>query len=327
MGNNPQVDINASKLGASKSFHFPSDLPIHFISFTFMKYSWEAQQGTASLIKEPTLAVYLPVPNELNDALSIAYQDVNRNIGQMEAMNGAVKAVSNATSLSDVTSQAGTLAKNVLDASGKALGYAALDKATSLAGENSLAQATGIVTNPNTTMAFKQVAMKKHSFSWILAPKSKAESQTVANIIKGLKTRILPAINSQFFLDYPDICQVQIHGSGAASLYPFKKCFVEGLNVGYAPFGPAFFAGGGDPVAVSLQINLTETTIWNRTDLDGITDDSVNSTIEQGVKFTTGLADQASVKYNQIKAKLTQPPPGPSGPLGDYTQYISGNLG
>jgi len=84
------------------------------------------------------------------------------------------------------------------------------------------------------------------------------------------------------------------------------------MSVDYAPDGPAFFAGVGAPVSVGISLQFSETSIWTRTDFDGVSTDIVQTAgsklqdgASQALSSVTSAATTAQANMNQwIQGKL-----------------------
>ena len=58
--------------------------------------------------------------------------------------------------------------------------------------KNSIDVTTGTIINPHTALIFDGVGLKSFTFDWQFSPKNEDEHKTLTNIIKKIKTHILP---------------------------------------------------------------------------------------------------------------------------------------
>jgi hypothetical protein len=86
-------------------------------------------------------------------------------------------------------------------------------------------------------------------------------------------------------LKYPDECEIYIMGTGVDYMYHFKTAVIKSMSTNFAPDGVlSFFGGTGAPTAVTLDLQLTETSIHTREDYD------------KGVNFTGAEADSTDLE-------------------------------
>ena len=231
---------------------FPSDLGIHFMCFTFRR----ARQGRdATNMAGQALAghCFLPIPNNLVDALAITYNDVELGViggGLANAVGTSRATIENA--VTNTVDKAKELAEGGLSGvkdkitstitgmSADVMGAAAnwketLQKTSEAAGDvgailstlfrqdtgglaTGLNRAFGGIPNPNVSALFRGVGLKNHSFEWKLAPRSEEESLSLFQIVNAFKHVALPQINNstihqRMTLGYPDECMIQIFGT------------------------------------------------------------------------------------------------------------------
>ena len=262
---------------------FPSDLSTHYMALQFYRYNF-----TDTSFQNRTLhnTILLPVPLQLVEAINVNYNEAS-----LGAVGGAV---------SDLIAQgnAGAIvnaAQNTLDGA-KELASAAMDTATGAksvtqmikeqnnnlgivsmgfrGGDGAIAAGLnrffGSAPNPHITALFQGVGLRTHQFQWKLAPASVDESDTLAEIINSMRAAMLPKRGKgNLTLKYPDECEIYIMGTGVDYMYHFKTAVIKSMNTNFAPDGVlSFFGKTGAPTAVTLDIQLTETTIHDREDYE-----------------------------------------------------------
>jgi hypothetical protein len=123
---------------------------------------------------------------------------------------------------------------------------------------------TGLVRNPHTTAIFNGVKPRTHSFSFRLSPKNRAESDAVTSIFETIRNNMLP--NEAFgglALNYPRIVTMSFEGVNK-SITPIYFSFISDVRMDYTGGGGASFYKGGNPIDMTLQINLNEINIVTR---------------------------------------------------------------
>lgn len=225
---------------------FPPDLGKHYIQFAFMKYERPVPFKETTVDTEYT--VLLPVPSGLVDYVEVNWQPSELGIVGDIADAFARGAGTQEDLIAQFTQGAGSAAL-------RALGTGAI---------GTLAQQSfGVAPNPNLSMAFRGPTLRSFSFVWTFAPKNPDESRKIQDIVRNMKSRTLPTMDSgaTMLLGYPNMIQPRLYPN--AMEFNFKKCVIPRLNVSYSPTGiPSFFKGTNLPTFVQLSMNLVEIEYW-----------------------------------------------------------------
>ena len=261
---------------------FPSDLSTHYMALQFYRYNF-----TDTSFQDRTLhnTILLPVPLQLVEAINVNYNEAS-----LGAVGGAISDLIAQGNLGNIADAA----QNTLEGA-KDLASAAMDVAKGGSITNMIKQQNnnlGIVSmgfrngdgavaaglnrffgsapNPHITALFQGVGLRTHQFQWKLAPASVEESDTLADIINSMRAAMLPKRGKgNLTLKYPDECEIYIMGTDVDYMYHFKTAVIKSMNTNFAPDGVlSFFGKTGAPTAVTLDIQLTETTIHDREDYE-----------------------------------------------------------
>lgn len=279
----PQGKINATyDAKTAKGIDvYPPDLGKYYMRLDFMDYERPAPFTAATVQTEYSVA--LPVPAGL-----VEYYDNKWDTPDL----GVIGDIADAFTRKDGSAYdlAGTAGQAAI-----LRGIGALSDAAGVA----LSQGLGAVPNPNVTAAFRGPNLRQFSFAWTFAPKTPAESKKIQAIVRGIKKRILPVMNSgtTALLGYPSMIQPKlfptvkiVDDDGKEKnqhLFEFKKCVMPRMNVSYSPTGiPTFFKGTNLPTFVQLAITLVEIEYWTRDD-EGVALGSENA--------LAGAADQIAI--------------------------------
>jgi len=123
---------------------------------------------------------------------------------------------------------------------------------------------TGTTINPHNAVLLDSIPLRTHSFSWKFAPRNSKDWDRLDFILGAIKRRIHPGLGGtggESLLTYPNEVDLSIVGS-LADYYPFKRSVVTSFSINYAPEGtPAFHAGDGKPVVLTLDMGFQETEI------------------------------------------------------------------
>jgi hypothetical protein len=248
--------------------------------------------------------IELPFPRALNDATGISsnaferdffYErltsavaqmgDVSEGINKLAGLTGDIlSAVRNAgagkdtivSGLQNALSSAGGI--NTTEAFQAAQFLAKKYLPGDLAAQT--AQAGGAIINPQTSLAFSGVNLKEYSFSWDLFPSSRADSEQLKQIIRVLKNKMLPKIDSgateglnisgfsRAYLKYPSVVIVNLIGVDETHFVRFKPAMLTSVTVDYGAGSEISMLRGGRPSGLTLRLDFTEFNIHSSEDYD-----------------------------------------------------------
>jgi hypothetical protein len=164
---------------------------------------------------------------------------------------------------------------------------------------------TGLVRNPHTTAIFNGVTPRSHSFSFRLSPKNRAESDVVTSIFETIRNNMLPdEAFGGFALNYPRIVTMSFEGVNK-SITPVFFSFISDVRMDYTGGGGASFYKGGNPIDMTLQINLKEINIVTRNTFTGVV-----STGNANDAFRAGERTVADAQASAISGSNAGPAPG-----------------
>jgi hypothetical protein len=264
----PKMIINQKKSSLNKTelLAFPSDLGTHQFLMQFVKYNFDPNSTTS---EDTELSVAFPVPSTgMTDSNSVRYNSTELGlVGGAVAMGGGAMAQQFGAGKSDKPKNIdyNGLAKSALTglaAAARSLAPGEIGGAVDLA--------LGNIVNPHVALLFQGVNMKQFTFTWKFAPASRAESDTLKDIINKIKSKVYPRTSStenNFFLTFPHEVDLFYVGSNDYMHY-FKRCACQDITVDYQVEGPAFMAGTGAPAFVNISMQFMETEIWTGDEFD-----------------------------------------------------------
>lgn len=185
-------------------------------------------------IAVPSGGLFLPIPQRLNDNLTLNWTEFSF----MDQATGVASAVAGRAS--------GALGA-VASAGSIALGYSL---------------------NPLMFLQFRRPEFRLFQLSWVLAPRTKKESETILNIVTKCKQAAAPTKEFQFLLGYPQIALIRILPNDVFGHMKFKPCVITSVQANYTPNpNPSFFEGTNAPSTVTLTLNLKEMSYWYRNEI------------------------------------------------------------
>lgn len=275
--------------------NFPTDRPKYYITFGFEEYRRPSQfEGLSSA--GITDYICLPLPGTLQDNNHFNWNPLEGSL-IMEAITQTGRAAGAGISESILRGSIDPLKDAAKSAAGTALQGVAgtgVQKSVSLMkdlesiiggqakeGQQSIVQGLmqmgGIADNPFNTVAFGGPSFKQHQFTWLLAPKSRQESEMLRQIVYTFKKMAHPELLSMAaggFFKYPHIVWPRFMPKPLEkNLYKFKPCVIVDCNIDYSPHGAVgFFHGTEAPIRAILTINLLEIEIWRNGNGEGLSD-------------------------------------------------------
>lgn len=301
------IEANRQSQTGVARYRFPNDLGAHAMIFNFKSYEYRGGQPVTAIIDS---SVALPLPSNIVDSYSI--QVGPRELGifgaaAADVASGSVTADAMRQVASSILGSAVGAAgagdfNTVLSNAANATRYLARAGLTALPGgsevESGISTGAGTAINPHAAIVFDGISLKTHSFDWLLAPKSSADSEQVKNIISTFKKAALPSYTNPLgassstgtsfdraLLKYPSMVDIFFVGLNQEYYFYFKTCMINNITVDYAPQGQALFKGqgGSRPVMMNFKVDLTEAQIHTKEDYSDI-GESPNFTGTVGIR-------------------------------------------
>ena len=130
----------------------------------------------------------------------------------------------------------------------------------------------GYVFNPQQQLLFEGINFRSFSMSFTFTPYSSKEAETVKNIITKFRSAAAPQIvtGSLGFLFIPP-SQFEISFKSGDKINPYinklKGCYLQNVDVNYAPNGWSAHSGDGAPVQTTISLSFLETELIDRTQI------------------------------------------------------------
>lgn len=288
----------------SGAMTFPNDLMTHGMLFMFSEYRFSATRpaSSPSIQRATTDSIILPLPQNLDETLSIQLNKTDLgNLGEAVATGSEIfgdaagarnikgvwdsvtagpiaaikKMIPDAKMAADVANSIFT-GGDIPQGTADAVTYLAkigIDKIAPSNISRGYEAGVGTTFNPKQALLFDAVTLKRHQWTWTLAPRSSSESDMINNIVRTFKKNALPSTMDmqelrKYMLKYPSICNIVLLGVDPKHFIIYKPIMIETISVNYTPNnGPSIIAGGR-PSAISLSISGMETDMWTREDID-----------------------------------------------------------
>lgn len=280
--------------GASRSgnLQFPADYGQKFgqwLIITEYKYSRPSLQGRVK--NRPTgLTISLPLPSNMPVAYSTNWENLDLGLYGHKFINGIESAMTASkygelynTGIEAVKKQfnnakegkLGEIADaifsgtgDIASGAGNFAAAAAVDAFADTTLGKTASAATGVARNPYHAAVFNGVDFRGFDFSYDFIPKNEKEARTLRDIIKKLKSGMMPYLPKEqkgttknLLLQYPYLYKISFTNDNY--LFKIGFCTLRNFSIDYHGLGrPVYFENDGStpeiPVSYKLALSFTE---------------------------------------------------------------------
>lgn len=225
-------------------------------------------------IEKDVTFVFLPIPQQISDAIQVEYAEDTLNPLQVAGLNLGKefvdKPVAAAAKVIDmlggalggglnVDSKSISLMKTVL------AGQAINNLGANVSPTSLITRASGQVLQSNLELLFSGVTLRSFPFTYDFAPRDVAEGQMVKNIIRTFKQSMVPSggkpgDRNAIFINSPKVFQLEYKSGNKEHpfLNKFKICALTAIDVNYTASGTYATYGDGTPVHMRMTLQFKE---------------------------------------------------------------------
>ena len=234
----------------------------------------QASSNEQSEMKKNSRYIWLPIPQQISDTLAVSYAEDTMNPLQslgLAAASAGIKDPAGAVMkiMKDAGAVLGTAGNAISDNENlitTLLGGAAINQLGANVNPQSLiTRASGQILQSNLELLFSGVTLRTFPFVFDFTPRDPDEAQTVKEIIRVIKSAMVPSKGNGIFINSPDLFQFEFVGgkkSDSREDHPFLNKFKVGVltdvNVNYTASGTYATYEDGTPVHIRLQMTLKE---------------------------------------------------------------------
>mgnify|MGYP003640345619 FL=1 len=275
-----EVKNSRKNIDTTATLQFPSDLSEIGTLLLFKEYSYGDRDlgGRGGLRTRPnaeiklTGSLYLPLPEQMLDSTNVKVAGTELGLAGNFTSQAAQTLSGNSLDgiAENIKKTLGALnTREFASSAGAAMAKQFLTAVGFQGAQQGIEVGLGATFNPYAALTFEGVNLKNYTWNWVLAPRTRGETDTLHAIIKQLKINSLPYYKSiagssgRVFLGYPNVCLPIIAGVNTLVM---KPCMVSNINVDYGGGGELAFLEGGDPAIVKIELTLQEMQIWTRED-------------------------------------------------------------
>ena len=230
----------------------------------------ETLGGGDSALKGSTAAYILPIPLSVNDTTVLNWSEstVREALAGL-APTSVLGGLGTTAALATLGNAMGMSATDMWNKATESLPELATSAALASTGLGPLIGAvTGKAINPGIFLHFQGPTLKQHQFTWLLAPRTEKESDTLSRMVNDFKMFTAPELSqNRMTMDYPYVMEMKMHPRDLNNHMKFKTMAVQAISVeNVASPAPSFFEQTGAPTLVSLTMQCQEIELWWRHD-------------------------------------------------------------
>tara|TARA_A100001201_G_scaffold39309_1_gene41056 strand:- start:972 stop:2090 length:1119 start_codon:yes stop_codon:yes gene_type:complete len=260
---NEKGNINIEKIGGIQSY---SDFAARL----------DKEGGEARKTKHKNAEyIYLPIPQQVSDALAVSYGDDTLNPVQAAGISVISSGLKDLSAGKDKPKDftAVTLAQKIFEGRIEGIDQGTKDAIQSIfagtainalganVNPNSLiSRASGQILQSNLELLFSGVTLRSFPFVFDFVPREKREADQVRSIIRTLKKAMAPKSRNALFIQAPKVFQLE-YVSGQRDhpfLNKFKLCSLTDMAVNYTASGTYATYEDGTPVHIQVQCTFKE---------------------------------------------------------------------
>ena len=224
-----------------------------------------------SKLIENLQTIFLPMPQNISDTLSVGYAEDTLNPLQVAGLKVASNlgdAVFDAEARDKAFENLKTAGGlNISDSEIQALKSVVASKAINQLGANVrpqsiITRASGQILQSNLELLFNNVTLRSFSFAFDFAPRNHGEAETVVRIIRTIKTGMMPkkGENPAIFIKSPKLVKVAyMKGSQPHPfLHKMKTGVITDMSMNYTGSGTYATYNDGTPVHMRMEFTFKE---------------------------------------------------------------------
>jgi hypothetical protein len=226
------------------------------------------QRNADKVKKKNTKYIYLPIPQQISDALAVSYSEDSLNPLQAVGTQLTAEILNDPGNVGTLISKLTKgnfegLDQNTVKTIQSGLAGKALNSLGANVSPNSIiSRATGQILQSNLELLFSGVTLRSFPFTFDFTPRDQVEAKEVMAIIRCLKSSMVPkkGSNPTLFIGSPKVFQLE-YLTGQREhpfLNRFKICSLAQLSVNYTASGTYATYPDGTPVHIQVLCEFKE---------------------------------------------------------------------
>ena len=221
-------------------------------------------------LKKNARYIWLPIPQQITDSISVGYSEDTLNplqaIGMAIAADGIDNPLETAEKAIGALQNIDAFSDRISPSTIQALKTSLAGNAINQLGANVNAQSlitrsSGQILQSNLELLFNNVTLRSFPFTFDFTPREPKEADMVKKIIRTIKKATVPKRGNGIFINSPDLFQFQ-YVAGGERQHPFLNRFkvgvVENVSVDYTASGTYATYSDRTPVHIRMTLAFKE---------------------------------------------------------------------
>lgn len=225
------------------------------------------EEGVQKELEKNARYIYLPVPQQVSDSLTVDYSADTLNPLQAAGMALAAKGIRNpieaagavARMVKGATQGIGDSEINALET--VLAGQAINQLGANVNPQSLITRSSGQILQSNLELLFNKVTLRTFPFVFDFTPRDPQEAQIVKDIIRTIKRATVAKKGGGLFINSPDLFQFQYIANGNQDhpfLNKFKVGVLENISVDYTASGTYSTYSDKTPVHIRMSLTMKE---------------------------------------------------------------------
>ena len=234
------------------------------------RFHKELSDSTANSLKKDSKYIWLPIPQQISDSLTVGYSEDTLNPLQAAGLalaargiDDPVGAIKDTASVAASVLQGGAnIGSGTMNAIKSILSATAINQLGANVNPQSLiTRSSGQILQSNLELLFNSVTLRSFPFVFDFTPRDPKEGDMVRRIIRTIKMATVAKKGNGVFINPPDVFQFEYVAGGENKhpfLHNFKLGVLENVSIDYTASGTYATYQDGTPVHIRMSLTLKE---------------------------------------------------------------------
>ena len=234
------------------------------------RFHKELSDSTANSLKKDSKYIWLPIPQQISDSLTVGYSEDTLNPLQAAGLALADRGIADpvgalkdtAQIAASVFGKSTTIGSGTMNAIKSILSATAINQLGANVNPQSLiTRSGGQILQSNLELLFNSVTLRSFPFVFDFTPRDSKEGDMVRRIIRTIKMATVAKKGNGVFINSPDVFQFEYVAGGENKhpfLHNFKLGVLENVSIDYTASGTYATYQDGTPVHIRMSLTLKE---------------------------------------------------------------------
>ena len=228
----------------------------------------EVSEGSQKKLEENARYIYLPIPQQVTDSLTVGYAEDTLNPLQAIGLSLTTDTIRDgpgaaAKKIAEMIKDARSgISQSNINALETVLGGQAINQlGANVSPQSLITRSSGQILQSNLELLFSNVTLRTFPFVFDFTPRDPQEAQIVKDIIRTIKRATVAKRGNGLFINSPDLFQFQYIANGNQDhpfLNKFKVGVLENISIDYTASGTYSTYSDKTPVHIRMSLTMKE---------------------------------------------------------------------